>query len=113
MPSEHDDIRITPFQQKVYDACRRIPPGRVSTYKLLARAIGCGSARAVGQALRRNPFAPDVPCHRVIASDGTLGGFAGQAVGKALRRKQSLLQAEGIVFSEGTLADPSRIFRLD
>ena len=68
---------ITPFQQRVYDATCRIPAGRVTTYGLLARHLGCRSAQAVGQALRRNPFAPQVPCHRVIAADLRMGGFCG------------------------------------
>jgi len=88
----------TLFQQKVYDACSRIPSGRVTTYQLLARSIGCGSARAVGQALRRNPYAPRVPCHRVIASDLTLGGYEGQKDSEALSRKIALLASEGVMF---------------
>ncbi|OQW94406.1 MAG: hypothetical protein BWK77_09365 [Verrucomicrobia bacterium A1] len=59
-------MRVTDFQQYIYDATRSIPKGRVTTYALLGQAIGCRSPRAVGQALRRNPFAPKVPCHRVI-----------------------------------------------
>jgi len=75
-----------------------IPPGRVSTYGALALHIGCASPRAVGQALRRNPFAPEVPCHRVIASDLTPGGFAGQRHGLELDRKLAILAAEGVAF---------------
>jgi len=102
--------RITPFQARVYAALREVPPGSVTTYGLLARRVGCGSARAVGGALRRNPFAPEVPCHRVIASDGTAGGFQGRRGGAALRRKLALLRAEGVVFDDaGRLADPSRM----
>ena len=67
------------FSDKVYDACRRIPKNRVTTYGEIARVIGKpGSARAVGQALRNNPYAPEVPCHRVVASSGDLHGFAGR-----------------------------------
>ncbi|MBU4201021.1 MAG: MGMT family protein [Verrucomicrobia bacterium] len=101
----------TSFQQLVYAATRTIPRGRVATYKLLADHIGCRSCRAVGQALKRNPDAPRVPCHRVIASDGTLGGFQGRCAGAALRRKTYLLAAEGVRFSHGRLADPRRLFR--
>ncbi len=59
---------VTVFQQSVYDICLRVPRGKVTTYGEIARVLGCGSSRAVGQALRCNPFAPRVPCHRVIAS---------------------------------------------
>lgn len=101
----------TPFRQRVYAATRKIPRGRVTTYKLLADHIGCGSCRAVGQALKRNPSAPRVPCHRVIASGGTPGGFQGRRGGAALARKLRLLAAEGVRFRGGRLADLRRLFR--
>ena len=104
----------TAFEQRVFDTISRIPAGSVSTYGLVARAVGCGGARAVGQALRRNPFAPRVPCHRVIASDLTLGGFCGEREGTALDDKRALLAREGIRFdARGKLADPGRVFRFD
>lgn len=80
------------FYQKVWLACARIPRGAVITYSQLAAAIGHpGSARAVGTALGRNPCAPRIPCHRVIASDGTLGGYSGPG---GVRRKKELLERE-------------------
>lgn len=85
---------ITPFQRRVYRELLNIPAGSTITYGELARRIGCRSAQAVGQALRRNPFAPDVPCHRVVAADGTLGGYNGAREGKELERKRRLLQDE-------------------
>lgn len=89
---------VTAFQGRVYDLLVKIPRGKVSTYGALARALGCGSARAVGQALRANPFAPRVPCHRVVRADLTLGGYQGRDVGAALRRKRALLAREGVRF---------------
>jgi methylated-DNA-[protein]-cysteine S-methyltransferase len=86
----------TPFQLRVYAACREIPRGRVTTYADLARRIGCRSPRAVGQALRHNPDAPRTPCHRVVASDRALGGFNGARAGEELERKRQLLLAEGV-----------------
>ncbi len=86
---------ITEFQRKVYLELLNIPEGETISYGELAKRIGCRSAQAVGQALHRNPFAPDVPCHRVIKSDGTLGGYAFGA-----DRKAELLRAE----SSGKLA---------
>ena len=101
-------MAVTEFQQRVYDALLRVPRGRVTTYKALADALGCGSCRAVGQALRRNPFAPKVPCHRVIASDLRIGGFAGRRAGAEIARKLRLLAEEGVEFRNGRLAEPER-----
>jgi methylated-DNA-[protein]-cysteine S-methyltransferase len=100
----------TDFESRVYAAVAEVPPGRVTTYGALARRVGSGSARAVGQALRRNPFAPQVPCHRAIASDGTIGGYAGAVDGPELRRKRELLAAEGVEFDgSGKLLDLARL----
>jgi methylated-DNA-[protein]-cysteine S-methyltransferase len=100
----------TPFQKRVYAALVLVPRGRVTTYKQLAERLGCRSCRAVGQALKRNPYAPRVPCHRVIASDLTPGGFMGRRGGAALRRKLDLLANEGVRFHAGKLAEPKRLF---
>ena len=70
-------VMVSAFQNDVYGQVRKIPRGSVTTYGLVAKAIGCGSPRAIGQALARNPFAPEVPCHRVVHSDLRLGGFQG------------------------------------
>ncbi len=109
MPRKTDPV--SPFARCVYAALEKIPPGRVITYAGLARRIGCGSPRAVGQALRANPFAPHVPCHRVIASDLTPGGFQGQRAGAALARKLRLLASEGVRFHNNRLADPAQLVR--
>ena len=103
---------ITAFEQRVYDALRRVPRGRVTTYKLLADFMGCESPRAVGQALKRNPFAPAVPCHRVIASDLRPGGFQGSRSGPPVKAKLARLADEGVVFLNGRLADPARVWGL-
>lgn len=71
-----------------------VPAGETITYGELARRIGCRSAQAVGQALKRNPYAPDVPCHRVIAANGSLGGYNGRRDGEELERKRQLLNSE-------------------
>lgn len=85
--------RYTPFQRKVWLACARIPKGETRTYGELAREIGCpGAARAVGTALSKNPFAPTVPCHRVICKSGAMGGFSAPGGVKA---KLKLLEREG------------------
>ena len=103
----------TAFQTRVYNAVRRIPEGKVTTYRLLGETIGCGSARAVGGALKRNPFAPEVPCHRVIATDRTIGGFAGASEGPEITRKLGLLEAEGVRFDDRAKVAPDNIVALE
>ncbi|KAI9149173.1 Iron sulfur assembly protein 1 [Paramyrothecium foliicola] len=94
----------TPFERRVWAALCQIPAGSVSTYGLLSAHLG-SSPRAVGNALRRNPFAPGVPCHRVVATDGTLGGFKGKigwrdGEGTTLVEKRRLLREEGVRFDD-------------
>lgn len=91
----------TVFEQRVYDLVGQVPVGKVVTYAEMARVLGCGSAQAVGQALKRNPFAPEVPCHRVIRSDLTIGGYSGETSGEELRKKILLLRREGVEFDQG------------
>ena len=71
-----------------------VPASSTITYGELARRIGCRSAQAVGQALKRNPFAPHVPCHRVVAADGSIGGYFGEREGEMIDRKRKLLEKE-------------------
>lgn len=103
-------MTVTPFQQRVYEAVSLIPEGRVATYRGVAAFLGCGSPRAVGQALKVNPFAPQVPCHRVIAASLSPGGFQGEREGAAIARKRRLLAREGVWFIAGKLAEPERVF---
>lgn len=102
---------VTAFQSKVYLALCEVPKGYVTTYGALAKRIGCRSAQAVGGALRNNPFAPEVPCHRVLAADLSIGGFNGQTGGPEIERKKALLLAEGIQFdAEGILNNTSLVW---
>jgi O-6-methylguanine DNA methyltransferase len=81
------------FDQKVWTACAQIPAGETRTYQWIARKIGSPrSSRAVGSALGRNPFAPTIPCHRVVRSDGKMGGYSGRG---GIQTKIKLLQKEG------------------
>ena len=89
-----NSTEITEFQRRVYIELLNVPRGATITYGELARRIGCRSAQAVGQALRRNPFAPYVPCYRVIASNGSIGGFHGQIEGEMIEKKRQLLETE-------------------
>lgn len=97
--------KLSPFQLKVLAALCQVPKGKVTTYKYLSDSVGCGSSQAVGQALKRNPYAPTVPCHRVIQSDLTMGGFGGTRSGTKIDKKIALLESEGVVFCQGSGGD--------
>ena len=88
------------FAEKVYLLCTKIPKGKVTTYKEIALALNTKAYRAVGQALRCNPYAPMVPCHRVVANNGTIGGFKGFLTGKTIQEKIALLEKEGIIIQQ-------------
>ncbi|OMP82135.1 Methylated-DNA--protein-cysteine methyltransferase [Diplodia seriata] len=102
---------VTEYQERVYALLQQIPAGRVASYAALARALG-SSARAVGGALRSNPFAPEIPCHRCIASSGFIGGYKGDwrnvPSGQNCEKKLSILAEEGVCFNDqGMLVDDS------
>ncbi|MCU0679057.1 MAG: MGMT family protein [Planctomycetes bacterium] len=97
---------LTPFQLRILTWTKKIPRGRVTTYAELARAIGYPRAyRAVGNGLHQNPWAPRVPCHRVVRSGGYLGGYGGGPI-----RKEKLLKKEGISIDGDRIADWKRKF---
>ena len=84
----------TMFQLKVWAYLRKIPYGTVKTYSQVAKAIGKPlAARAVANAIGKNPYAPIIPCHRVVRSDGSLGGYSGKG---GVKTKSFLLKKEGI-----------------
>ena len=98
--------KITPamsFNQKVWAMCARVPAGKVVTYGDIAKALGTSAYRAVGNALNKNPYAPAVPCHRVVGKSGSLTGFAA-----GVEKKRRLLEAEGIRF-RGEKIDPEHL----
>ena len=90
------DLPLNPagseFRRKVWDALRRIPPGETRSYLDIAREIGCRSPRAIGQANGDNPIPIIIPCHRVVAADGSLGGYSG-GEGPATKRYLLALEA--------------------
>jgi AraC family transcriptional regulator of adaptative response/methylated-DNA-[protein]-cysteine methyltransferase len=93
------DVAGTAFQEAVWRELRQIPPGETRSYAQIAAAVGKpGAVRAAGSANGANPVAVLVPCHRVVRSDGSLGGYAG-----GLERKRHLLQAEGGAAPQGKL----------
>ena len=86
------DFKGTKFQKKVWNYLRTIKKGTVKTYKQVAIAINRpNSVRAVANAIGRNPFAPKIPCHRVIRSNGALGGYSGRG---GIKQKLRLLKSE-------------------
>ncbi|KAG2124929.1 methylated-DNA--cysteine S-met, partial [Suillus cothurnatus] len=114
---------VTRHQWAVYDFTRTITCGRVTTYKDICIALGQGSPRSVGSALRNNPFSSFVPCHRIIASNLYIGGFSGEwgtganarggqkNTGLQCNRKMEMLAKEGVTFSvDGYLADESLLW---
>jgi len=88
------------FDARCYELLKQIPKGRVTTYKLMAEALGTKAYRAVGNALAKNPELVMVPCHRVVKSDGRIGGYA---LGE--KKKIELLESEGIRIENGRVAE--------
>ena len=90
------DFKGTKFQVKVWRYIKTIPKGQIRTYLDVAKAINNPKAvRAVANAVGKNPYAPKVPCHRIIRSDGNLGGYSGSG---GIKTKKKLLKKEGITF---------------
>ncbi|KAL1958520.1 hypothetical protein VTO42DRAFT_4384 [Malbranchea cinnamomea] len=92
---------LTPYQRRVYRTLLSVPRGRWTTYAILSAHLS-SSARAIGNAMRANPFSPDVPCHRVLATDRTIGGYKGAwgNGGTYAEEKTKLLRGEGIAFDD-------------
>ena len=102
-----DMERVPPFHRRVYEVARTIPPGTTLSYGEVAARLGApGAARAVGQALGRNPFAIVVPCHRVLAAGGKVGGFSANG---GIAAKLRLLSIEGAANGDGTVGFDPRV----
>ncbi len=87
------------FNDLCYNLLRKVPKGKVTTYKSIAQAMKTKAYRAVGNAMNKNPYAPEVPCHRVINSNGDLGGYA-----SGLPKKIKILKAEGIEIKDNKIS---------
>lgn len=98
--TDESGVTLSLHQRRVYHLLTLIPKGMVTTYGELARALGGKGARAVGNTLNRNPFAPRIPCHRVVRSDGSIGGYAG-----GLSKKIELLREESVLVQDGKISD--------
>ena len=92
------------FSDRVYRLTKKIPEGRVSTYKMMAEKLGCRAYQAVGNALNKNPYSPEVPCHRVVNSDGGIGGFA-----NGYKNKLKMLGKEGVKIKDGKIMDFEKV----
>ena len=88
------------FNEKCYSLLKKVPEGKITTYKEIANALNTKAYQVVGSAMKNNPYAPEVPCHRVVKSNGSIGGFGGQTKGKKIQEKISLLKEEGIEFED-------------
>jgi len=88
------------FSEKCYKTLKNVPKGYVTNYKDIAEKLGTKAYRAVGTAMNKNPYAPKVPCHRVVCSDGRIGGFA-----FGVQKKEKMLLSEGIEIKNGKVKD--------
>ena len=86
------------FHERCYNILKRVPRGKVTTYQSLAHILGSRAYRAVGSAMRKNPHAPIVPCHRVVKSDGGIGNYSGEG---GVAQKILLLKKEGVIVTNG------------
>lgn len=97
------------FEERVWELLREVPRGKVTTYGLIAKKLNTKAYRAVGNACRRNPYAPTVPCHRVVRSDGSIGGFGGKTSGKSIEKKIRLLREEDVEVKNGKIVNFERV----
>jgi len=97
------------FDEKVWKLMERIPRGRVTTYGEIAKKLDTKAYRAVGNACRKNPYAPRVPCHRVVRSDGTIGGFGGKTSGKSVEEKTRMLRNEDVEVKDGKIVNFGKV----
>lgn len=91
--------------QKTYTLLSQVPKGRVTTYKALAHRLHTKAYRAIGQIMRNNPYAPTIPCHRVVRSDGAIGGYMGKTAGNEIQKKIALLDSESVAIKQGRILD--------
>jgi methylated-DNA-[protein]-cysteine S-methyltransferase len=103
--------KMPKFYERVYKLCRKVPKGKVTTYKALAKKLGSKAFRAVGTAMNKNPYGilrckgkNMVPCHRVVGSNGQLVGFA-----HGLKKKAELLKKEGIRIKNNRIEDFDKV----
>jgi len=96
------------FNEKVLNLTKKIPKGKITTYKIIADKLNSNAYRTVGQALRNNPNAPVIPCHRVIASSGHIGGYKGKWNNN---EKIKILKKEGVIIENNKIDLRRFLFR--
>jgi methylated-DNA-[protein]-cysteine S-methyltransferase len=94
------------LQQKVLQMMKRIPKGKVTTYKIIATKLGTKAYRAVGTCVKNNPHAPRIPCHRVVKSDGSVGFYSAKG---GIKTKIKMLQHEGIQIQGNKIVDFEKV----
>lgn len=91
---------LPPFYEKCYQLLKKVPKGKITTYKEIAKALNSKAYRAVGSAMNKNPYAPKVPCHRVVNSNGDIGNYA-----YGVKEKIKILESEGIEIKKGKVVN--------
>ncbi|MFA5855910.1 MAG: MGMT family protein [Candidatus Pacearchaeota archaeon] len=86
------------FSERCYEVLKKVPKGKVVTYKWIAEKLGSKAFRAVGNSMNKNPNILEVPCHRVVKSDGRVGGYA-----KGIKEKIKMLEKEGVIIVNGKI----------
>jgi len=94
------------FQEKVWQLMKKIPKGKVTTYRIIAHKMRTNAYRAVGTGVKNNPYAPKIPCHRVVKSDGGIGFYSGKG---GVRTKIRLLRREGIKIKRKRIVDFKKV----
>ena len=92
------------FNEKCYELLQKVPKGKITTYKIIAEKLGTRAYRAVGNAMNKNPYAPIIPCHRAVNSDGSLGGFA-----SGTSKKAEILKLEGIEIENNKIKNFNKV----
>jgi O-6-methylguanine DNA methyltransferase len=90
----------TAFQKEVWKAIAKIPKGKVTTYGHIAKHLRTKAVQAVGTAVGKNPYAPKIPCHRVVPANGKIGNYSGEG---GVEKKVALLQKEGVEVKDGKI----------
>ncbi len=102
------------FAEKVYSLVKKVPKGKITTYKEIAEALNTKAYRAVGTVLAKNPGSfmegGNIPCHRVVCSDGKIGGFCGKKEGRAVKLKKKLLESEGLKIKNNKIINFKEFF---
>jgi len=92
------------FSEKCYKLLKKVPKGKITTYKEIANSLGTKAYQAVGNAMNKNPYAPKVACHRVVKSNGEVGGFA-----SGTKNKIKILKKEGILIKRGKVQNFNKV----